>query len=341
MGFNKYAYYSKGNQIAIIKSDTNSSGGRLAVAHCTVGGHSTKDTCEAAGGQWIPSSSGFSSSSKEKYTSPTETVTDGIEIEFSYAPNYNLSTSNSSTYYFSGYGSNGHNLVLFSDEDMSNIYVADEYILINEGPYSGLHQIKTTPASASKVLVTKTVFEPTPSMMSLNVDLFTNESIGGNASADNVKIENFKAQLPSGTNYIFINLTVDAGNDKLFSLETPETNYLKVDKEYDFNDSTLVWDESNANLSSETNDAVEIYHAYKKALSIRKADYMTDESFDLDLTPYQSQALIYYVKAKMSEDSRDIEGREYFMRLFRKQIEKSKSSKKRGPYMVQGNSNLI
>ena len=35
--------------------------GNLAVAHCTLGGYTTKDTCEAAGGQWIPGSSGIGS----------------------------------------------------------------------------------------------------------------------------------------------------------------------------------------------------------------------------------------------------------------------------------------
>ena len=53
----KYAYYNKGNKLAIIQQSTQSSSGKLAVAHCTISGYSTKDTCEAAGGQWIPGSS--------------------------------------------------------------------------------------------------------------------------------------------------------------------------------------------------------------------------------------------------------------------------------------------
>ena len=55
MAFKKYAYYNKANQIAIIEQSALSGTGRLAVAHCTIGGYDTKDTCEAAGGQWIPS----------------------------------------------------------------------------------------------------------------------------------------------------------------------------------------------------------------------------------------------------------------------------------------------
>ena len=70
MAFKKYSYYNKGNKIAVVESETGSSGGNLAVAHCTLGGYTTKDTCEAAGGQWIPSSSNISTEHFEKYISP-------------------------------------------------------------------------------------------------------------------------------------------------------------------------------------------------------------------------------------------------------------------------------
>ena len=38
----------------------------------------------------------------------------------------------------------------------------------------------------------------------------------------------------------------------------------------------------------------------------------------------------------MSEEMKDMEGREYFMRLFKKQMEKASGARKRGPYMVKG-----
>ena len=63
---------------------------------------------------------------------------------------------------------------------------------------------------------------------------------------------------------------------------------------------------------------------------------MDDEEFELDLTDYQAQAIVYYIKAKLAEELRDAEGREYFMRLFNKQIEKGASSRKRGPYIIRG-----
>ena len=62
----------------------------------------------------------------------------------------------------------------------------------------------------------------------------------------------------------------------------------------------------------------------------------TDESFDINLTRYQSNAVVYYLKAKLAEDGGDMEMREFFMREFKRQLEKGVSALKRGPYMIQG-----
>ena len=63
---------------------------------------------------------------------------------------------------------------------------------------------------------------------------------------------------------------------------------------------------------------------------------LQDETFELDISRYQTNALVYYVKAKLAEDAGDMEMRELFMREFKRQLEKSTSALKRGPYMVQG-----
>lgn len=68
---------------------------------------------------------------------------------------------------------------------------------------------------------------------------------------------------------------------------------------------------------------------------------MEDESFDIDLSNYQSKAVVFYLKAKNFEDQGDIERYEYYMAAFRKQIAKFKGSQKYGPYMVQGNRNML
>jgi len=157
MAYKKYAYYNRGNKVAIVEKEITSGGGNTAVAHCTVGGHTNKADCEAAGGQWIPgSSSTIGSDSYEKYVSPKEDVVNGIEVEYTYSP----------------------------------------------------------------------------------------------------------------------------------------------------------------------------------------ASEIQDESDVIDVTPYQAKAIVYYLKAKTAEDTGNMEMREYFMRLFKKQLEKERSGRKRGPYIAMGDSNM-
>ena len=54
---------------------------------------------------------------------------------------------------------------------------------------------------------------------------------------------------------------------------------------------------------------------------------LNDESDTIDLPEYLAKALVYYVKAKMAEDMRDIEAKEYYLREFRAIVEKHESSK--------------
>ena len=137
----------------------SSSGGNLAVAHCTISGYTTKDTCEAAGGQWIPSSGGVSGGTWEKYVSPKESISGGLEVEYSYSPTFNIQSKGLEGvdfHRFLGWGSNGSNLLLFTFgatgvDDLSSKFAADDWIYIeNSGRWSGLHQVKST-GSASGV----------------------------------------------------------------------------------------------------------------------------------------------------------------------------------------------
>ncbi len=68
---------------------------------------------------------------------------------------------------------------------------------------------------------------------------------------------------------------------------------------------------------------------------------LDDESDTIDLPEYLSRALVYYVKAKMAEDQRDMELKGYFMREFRQMVEKQESSKIWGARLVVPASNAI
>ena len=90
-------------------------------------------------------------------------------------------------------------------------------------------------------------------------------------------------------------------------------------------------------LYTKCSDSSTVQQSFEEIIDLYyNVDAFVDESFDLDLTRYQANAIVYYLKAKMAEDTGDMELREYFLREFKKQLEKGKSALKRGPYIVQG-----
>ena len=90
-------------------------------------------------------------------------------------------------------------------------------------------------------------------------------------------------------------------------------------------------------LYTKCSDSSTVQQSFEETIDLYyNVDAFVDESFDLDLTRYQANAIVYYLKAKMAEDTGDMELREYFLREFKKQLEKGKSALKRGPYIVQG-----
>ena len=68
---------------------------------------------------------------------------------------------------------------------------------------------------------------------------------------------------------------------------------------------------------------------------------LNDEADEIDLPEYLTKGLVYYVKAKMAEDRGEIEQKEYFMREFRRILEKHESSKVRGPRVMLPGSHGI
>ena len=75
-------------------------------------------------------------------------------------------------------------------------------------------------------------------------------------------------------------------------------------------------------------DALQIeYTVLPKA---KDGSAITDESDDIDIQPYLAKALVYYIKAKFAEDQMDIDAKEYFMKEFRKMIEKNEGGRFNG-----------
>ena len=92
---------------------------------------------------------------------------------------------------------------------------------------------------------------------------------------------------------------------------------------------------------------VTLYTKFSGSASVQKAfeatpelyynvSALVDESSTLDISRYQANAVVYYLKAKLAEDGGDMDQREFFFREFKRQLEKVNSALKRGPYIVQG-----
>ena len=347
MAFKKYGYYIKGNKIALVEQSDSTSSGRLAVAHCTVdpANNTDKDTCEAAGGQWIPGSSGSTSNFTE-YMSPGESVSDGLEIQYAYSPTFNLQstgTEGSDFHRFLGWGSDGTNLLLFTFgasavADLSSLFAADDWIYISgSGRWSGLHQVKST-GSATGILTLKTRCNLKPSKITVVGTFATDETFNGDDSGNDMDIEAFKdAQSSRSTSYVYIENSAATVSNGIFELSSDTTsgqmtfaNKITIDADGDYTSTA-------AAFSAESSDSVSIYNAFYEQISVYEGvEVLQDESFELDLSRYQANAIVYYLKAKLAEDAGNIEMREFFMREFKRQLEKGVSALKRGPYIVQG-----
>ena len=331
----KYGYYIKGNKIAIIEEGTGS-------GVCSLSGYSNQTTCEAAGGTWTENAI---STNDGEYRSPVATVSDGLEIQYAYSPTFNLqSTGTGGTDYhkFLGWGSNGSNLLLFTSDstsgvvDLSSLFAADDWIYISEpSRWTGLHQVKST-GGTTGILTLKTKYNTSSAKITVvgsfdaAADFFLSSE-----TADDLKTAAMVDQgVPS---YLFIEDAVDPTNNGFFSISSMNAIKISFDKRYYINEGSVNYTSAATNIADESDDTVTLYNAFYEELTVYEGvEVLEDESFELDLARYQANAVVYYLKAKLAEDMGNLELREFFMREFKRQLEKSTSALKRGPYIIQG-----
>ena len=70
-------------------------------------------------------------------------------------------------------------------------------------------------------------------------------------------------------------------------------------------------------------------------------DDLEDENSVIDLPSYLAKALVYYVKSKLAEDERNIEYKEYYIREFRRIMEKHESNKIKGIRVISPGGHAI
>ena len=212
----RYAYYLKGNKIGLTQQETNTT------------------------------STDLRSEDYGKYKSPIDAVTDGLEIVYSYSPNYRIESTNVTTTTLSGWDQDNNGNLRFRASGSTdwtsspNLSSVTYIVLKNAGRWNGLHKISSV---TNNRIVTTT-----------KVSASTNETL----------------------------------------FEETVTMYYDVSA-------------------------------------------MEDESYELDLPRYQANAVVYYLKARLAEDMGELQMKEYFMREFKRSIEKFDSSQKTGIHQIQGN----
>ena len=168
----EYAYYLKGNKIAIVERDSSAYSGAEVLNSDGTG----TGTYQRAHGE----------SNRTDYKSPLADVADGLKIEYSYVPEYFIESTDVSTATVESWDQDNDGnfrLRAASGTDWTsspNLSAVTHIVLKNAGKFNGLHKVSlvqstrivtTTTISAS---TSATLFEQTPTMY-YDVQAFVDE----------------------------------------------------------------------------------------------------------------------------------------------------------------------
>ena len=149
-----------------------------------------------------------------------------------------------------------------------------------------------------------------------NTALDTYKSTGGYLILEDTGNDNFSASPESLADGSYIVLRNAGRWNGLHKVSAAGAGYINTYTKYSGTGAAIAFEET-----------VTLYY---------NVDALIDESSTIDLPRYQANAIVYYLKAKMAEDMGDMEQREFYMREFKRQLEKGVSALKRGPYIIQG-----
>ncbi len=140
-----------------------------------------------------------------------------------------------------------------------------------------------------------------------NTALDTYKSTGGYLILEDTGSDNFSASPESLADGSYIVLRNAGRWNGLHKVSAAGAGYINTYTKYSGTGAAIAFEET-----------VTLYYG---------VDVFIDESFELDLSRYQANAVVYYLKAKMAEDSLDMEAKAYFLREFRAIVERHESSK--------------
>ena len=351
----EYAYFIKGNKLAIVERDRNDTSGLTSP--------SSVPSVE------LPNQ--FS-----KWKSPQASITDGIEIEYAYTPEYSLpdSTTVGVNYFgFSGYTIvDGYLTFLRSSTNLTaspfSSIAAGEHILIkNSNKWNGVHKVQ----EVQNVLTGS--HGGVKTYTKVNQDIKTITDTGGtvdwaysitvfksiiNMDGISGSIDTVFSEFGTNTEVPYIWISGSAGqinNNGLYSgwEYDAATNILYLRAVSTATDGSISIFGSLTDVTPTTANASQVGGADTNVnLYIREAFYdpcllyadvavMTDESDSIDVPSYLSKALVYYVKSKMAEDIMELEMSIYWKTQFNKMLEKHENSKVAGPRRIMPGSGTI
>jgi len=341
----EYAYFLKGNKIALVEKDWRFGGGQ------TLNAPGLNDVGQTGSTYW---------------KSPTENASLGLELEYAYSPNYNIGTQhaiNQNKFYINGWtvvdgyvafarGAVTRGATDWTAAPFSTVTSGTrgdtggktrDYIVVrNSSKWSGLHRIQNATTYGLLVTYTKTsdrVF----GAGTTDFDFATTTNTIYNGDTNNPAI-GFGDQFDVGDYILIGGADASTGkNNGIFRISESNKsaviaqNNIIVDARVYHpdlgTDTTPIGTEAvdtTPGLVDET-DQTDI-RAYKiihepNSYVLTDIDVLLDEGDEIDINSYLSKALVCYVKARIAEDSMNMEAKEYYMRMFREKIEKHDTSK--------------
>ena len=358
----EYAYYIKGNKVAIVQKDWTSSGGQTLSQ---------------------PGLNDLGTQGALLWNSPKESITGGLELQYVYSPQYTVSSNAAvdvNKFYVNGWTVIGGYLAFVRsrygqasqvdwtsapESAVTSGSAGDtggqslDYIVVRGSErWNGLHRVQTAGTEGQLITYTK-VSETLPYWEDQDIDFAADETVYDGGGSSNI----FLADYFSAGDYVWISgcvtsVSTTTNNNGLFSVDsvtqsstdtssklTLGTKYGVVYSSNSTTSSTGLDNEysATATLSAATpgSGVINVYKVYRDfSYILTDVNVLNDENDELDIPRYLANAVVYYVKAKYAEDAGNVEMKEYFMREFRRITEKHQSAKKMGTYRAQGFSLL-
>jgi hypothetical protein len=328
----EYAYFIKGSKLAIVEKDTSFD--------------NDVDSRDYGPG-----------TDRVQWKSPLANIADGIELEYTYSPAYQIATSLAeqvNKFWFNGWTVIGGYLTFVRSHSASipNFNSApyasigeDEYILIRGNQWNGLHKVKDAGANGYVQTYTKLKQGVKYVQGGSNID------IAGEADSKIKITANDDSNVWLGSifdadDFVFIYAASNALNNGFWKVDSVATtsadergSEMYITDRYWYPDqlSTTVTDLSEEQIDTtpdstiESNNSAYIYQAFHEpCYAITDVNVLNDETDEIPVPPYMERALVDYVKAQFAEETGNIEMKEYFLKEFRKKVEKHESSKLRG-----------